>query len=283
MTVAQYANRFKALSRCATAIVTNETDKVVDRALTLEREKMDTATTQGQQSRTNQPRSGGPSRNNRTHAASVPYARGHNNSKGTILNIVIGKGLEGVMNVAKKGILGTIALRGQATTSIKGRPLNETNAYQLRERELCKIPNPAQPPANRNVGQSRTQQPRNANAKKPWVPNQGATGRVFALQEGEDDGNPSVIRGILILMNSCVQVLFDSGASHSFISASCVATLGLEPEQLETPMSVASPLGGQTRVDLVFKSCELGVSSLRLTCDLRVMEMSDFDVILGMD
>ena len=92
-----------------------------------------------------------------------------------------------------------------------------------------------------------------------------------------------MIQGILILMNSCVQVLFDSGASHSFISASCVATLGLKPEQLETPMSVALPLGGQTRVDLVCKSCELGVSSLRLTCDLRVMKMSDFDVILGMD
>ena len=69
---------------------------------------------------------------------------GHNNSKGTILNSVIGKGLEGVMNVAKKGILGTIALRGQATTSIKGRPLNETNAYQLRERKLRKIPNLAE-------------------------------------------------------------------------------------------------------------------------------------------
>ena len=79
MTVTQYANRFEALSRHATAIVANETDKVrrfewgldsgirdklvavqlptyaqvVDRALTLEREKMDTARTQGQQSRAN--------------------------------------------------------------------------------------------------------------------------------------------------------------------------------------------------------------------------------------
>ena len=98
----QYANRFDALSRHATTIVANETDKVrrfecglnsglrdklvavqlstyaqvVDRALALEREKMDTAKTQGQQSRANQQRSGGPSRNNRTLATSVPYVRG---------------------------------------------------------------------------------------------------------------------------------------------------------------------------------------------------------------
>ena len=84
-------------------------------------------------------------------------------------------------------------------------------------------------------------------------------------------------------MNSWVKVLFDSGASHSFISIACVTSLGLEPETLGIAMSVASPLGGQTRVNLVCKSCELEFSGSYLICDLRVVEMSDFDVILGMD
>ncbi|XP_028110938.1 uncharacterized protein LOC114309408 [Camellia sinensis] len=74
-----------------------------------------------------------------------------------------------------------------------------------------------------------------------------------------------------------------SGASHSFISTACVTSLGLKPEALEIAMSVASPLGGQTRVNLVCKSCELEISDSFLICDLRVMDMSDFDVILGMD
>ncbi|XP_028051599.1 protein DDI1 homolog 2-like [Camellia sinensis] len=106
---------------------------------------------------------------------------------------------------------------------------------------------------------------------------------MYALQEEEDVDNPSVIQGMLILMNSWVKVLFDSGASHSFISTACVTSLGLEPEALEIAMSVASPLGGQTRVNLVCKSCELEISGSFLICDLRVMDMSDFDVILGMD
>ncbi|XP_028127120.1 uncharacterized protein LOC114323659 [Camellia sinensis] len=63
----------------------------------------------------------------------------------------------------------------------------------------------------------------------------------------------------------------------------CVTSLGLEPEALEIAMSVASTLGGQTRVNLVCKSCELGISGSYLICDLRVMDMSDFDVIIGMD
>ncbi|XP_028058330.1 uncharacterized protein LOC114262171 [Camellia sinensis] len=106
---------------------------------------------------------------------------------------------------------------------------------------------------------------------------------MYALQEEEDVGNPSVIQGMLILMNSWVKVLFDSGASHSFISAACVSSLGLEPETLEIAMGVASPLGGKTRVNLVCKSCELEISGSYLICDLRVMEMFDFDVILEMD
>ena len=38
-------------------------------------------------------------------------------------------------------------------------------------------------------------------------------------------------------------MLFDSGAYHSFIVASCVRVLGLEVETLDEPLHVSSPLG----------------------------------------
>ena len=36
-------------------------------------------------------------------------------------------------------------------------------------------------------------------------------------------------------------------------------------------------------VDMICRDCELEISRILLTMDLRVMDMSDFDVILGMD
>ena len=36
-------------------------------------------------------------------------------------------------------------------------------------------------------------------------------------------------------------------------------------------------------VDLICRNCELEISGILLTMDLRVMDMSKFDVILGMD
>ena len=78
-------------------------------------------------------------------------------------------------------------------------------------------------------------------------------------------------------------MLFDSSASHSFIAASVVIDLGLEVEALEEPLYVSSPLGIMTRIEMICRGCELEISGILLTLDLRVMNMSEFDVILGMD
>ena len=77
--------------------------------------------------------------------------------------------------------------------------------------------------------------------------------------------------------------MFDSGASHSFIVASCVKDLGLDVETLENPLHVSCPLGTRVRVDMICHGCELEISRILLTVDLRVMDMLEFDVIFGMD
>ena len=79
------------------------------------------------------------------------------------------------------------------------------------------------------------------------------------------------------------RVLFDSGASHSFIAASVVIKLSLEVETLEEPLYVSSPLGIRARIGMICRGCELEISGTLLTVDLRIMDMSEFDVILGMD
>ena len=78
-------------------------------------------------------------------------------------------------------------------------------------------------------------------------------------------------------------MLFDYGALHSFITTSVVIKLGLMVEALEEPLCVNSPLGIRARIGKICRACELEISRIMLTVDLRVMDMSEFDVILGMD
>ena len=62
-----------------------------------------------------------------------------------------------------------------------------------------------------------------------------------------------------------------------------VIELGLEVETLEEPLYVSFPLGIRARIGMICRGCELEISGILLTMDLRVMDMSEFDVILGMN
>ena len=59
--------------------------------------------------------------------------------------------------------------------------------------------------------------------------------------------------------------------------------LGLEVETLKEPLYVSSPLGIRARIGMICQGCELEISGTLLTVDLRIMDMLEFDVILGMD
>ena len=46
---------------------------------------------------------------------------------------------------------------------------------------------------------------------------------------------------------------------------------------------MSSLLGIRVRIGKICRGCELEISETLLTVDLRIMNMSEFDVILGMD
>ena len=54
-------------------------------------------------------------------------------------------------------------------------------------------------------------------------------------------------------------------------------------ETLEKPLYVSSPLGIRARIGMICRGCELEISGTLLTVDLRIMDMSEFEVILRMD
>ena len=54
-------------------------------------------------------------------------------------------------------------------------------------------------------------------------------------------------------------------------------------ETIEEPLYVSSPLGIRARIGMICRGCELEISGTLLTMDLRIMDMSEFKVILRMD
>ena len=67
------------------------------------------------------------------------------------------------------------------------------------------------------------------------------------------------------------------------VSASSVDILGLQVETLEKSLHVSSLLRTRVRIDQICRDFELHISGILLTVDLRVMDISSFDVIIGLD
>ena len=111
----------------------------------------------------------------------------------------------------------------------------------------------------------------------------GTQGRIYAIVPPTKLEDQPVIQGMFMLSCMWARIHFDSCASHSFIDTSCVRESGFEVETLEKPLYVSSPLRTRVSVDLICRGCELEISRILLNVDLRVMYMSEFDVILRID
>ena len=79
------------------------------------------------------------------------------------------------------------------------------------------------------------------------------------------------------------RVLFDPGASHSFVSLVFTSRMEWQPSKLLFPLSVVTPLSDELETDIVFPSCIVLVKGRELLVDLVLLDMMDFYVILGID
>ncbi|KAL0560765.1 hypothetical protein IC582_001178 [Cucumis melo] len=117
--------------------------------------------------------------------------------------------------------------------------------------------------------------------------NQGAgaphQGRVFATNRTEAEKAGTVVTGTLPVLGHYALVLFDSGSSHSFISSAFVSHARLEVEPLHHVLSVSTPSGECMLSKEKVKACQIEIASHVIEVTLMVLDMLDFDVILGMD
>ena len=98
----------------------------------------------------------------------------------------------------------------------------------------------------------------------------------------EVQANLDLVTGIIFVFGEPAQVLFDSGASRSFISTPFALHANRELTPLKNKLIVTTPLGERIQRTFVFKGCEVVVEGMLLKANLIPLEMSDFDVILGM-
>ncbi|XP_070023192.1 uncharacterized protein [Nicotiana sylvestris] len=111
-----------------------------------------------------------------------------------------------------------------------------------------------------------------------------APARFYALPARPDAlASDAVITGIISVGGRDASVLFDPGSTYSYVSSLFARFLVISPEPLGTPVHVSTPVGDSVVVDWIYRSCVVTFYGFDTRADLLLLDMIDFEVILGMD
>src|SRR5436190_10855783 len=108
------------------------------------------------------------------------------------------------------------------------------------------------------------------------------TGRVNFTEISEVPAGAPVMAGTFSVNGHPDVILFDSGASHSFISALCVVKNNLVCERTEHEYFIQSP-GGQLLTHATVRNLPLGLNGSTYFASPLVLHHQGIDLILGVD
>jgi len=99
----------------------------------------------------------------------------------------------------------------------------------------------------------------------------------------EATGAGNLVVGCCVISGKACCVLFDFGATHSFVSESCMRELGLLVCELPFDLVVSTPASGLVRTSFVCVRCPVEVEGRVYKVNLICLPLQGLDVILGMD
>ena len=108
-------------------------------------------------------------------------------------------------------------------------------------------------------------------------------GRVYTLNVEEVDHSKDLIQGTGLIKAKPVNILFDSGATHSFISVDCAKRIYFPMSKLPYKVLVSTPSEENICTTTMCSPVFLDFQGKTFCIDLYCLPMKGLDVILGMD
>ncbi|XP_070054523.1 uncharacterized protein [Nicotiana tomentosiformis] len=112
----------------------------------------------------------------------------------------------------------------------------------------------------------------------------GTPARFYAISARPDAVTSDVvITGIIYVCGRDSSILFDPGSTYSYVSSLFSHYLGISHESLGAFVYVSTPVGNSVIVDWVYRSHVVTFCGYETRVDLLLLDMTNFEVILGMD
>jgi hypothetical protein len=93
---------------------------------------------------------------------------------------------------------------------------------------------------------------------------------------------PNVVYGMFLVQGVMALVLFDSGATCSYVTSKFAREHSIPVTPRSVPIDTISPLG-TTRSTKIYKGVRITIEGSTFLADLTLLPLDGLDVILGMD
>ncbi|GJX44051.1 putative reverse transcriptase domain-containing protein [Tanacetum coccineum] len=110
-----------------------------------------------------------------------------------------------------------------------------------------------------------------------------ARGKAYVLGGRDANHDSNVVTGTFLLNNHYASLLFDSGADRSFVSTTFSTLVDMIPDTLDVSYAVELADKRISKTNTVLRGCTLGLLGHPFNIDLMPVELSSFDIIIGMD
>ncbi|KAI3757372.1 hypothetical protein L6452_04909 [Arctium lappa] len=108
-------------------------------------------------------------------------------------------------------------------------------------------------------------------------------GRAFQMTAEEARASADVVSGTFLINSVPARILFDTGASFSFVSKLFRQKIAMPTTSLEDALVVKIADGRQVLIREVLKQYALSIEGREFSIDLLPMSIGGFDVVVGMD
>src|SRR3954465_1903006 len=109
-----------------------------------------------------------------------------------------------------------------------------------------------------------------------------ARGHANNINAEEAQDQPATEMGTLLVNSVPATVLFDSGASHSFMSEAFALSHNFTLEKVNPPMVVRTPIG-HCRTSKIVPETTVEIEGIEFLSSPIILTSSTIDLILGMD
>ena len=107
--------------------------------------------------------------------------------------------------------------------------------------------------------------------------------KVFAVTQQDANTAPDVVTSIISVLGHDAHILIDPGATHSFISTSFISNVNVVSQPIDCNIVVSLPIRDSRIAKSVYLNSRVIIGGQEFLEDLILLDIHDFDVILGMD